>query len=346
MQLADILLALDRNAESEVLLREVVAQRKKFFGEDHPSVPRAMRSLALSQIVQGGAKAAEAQLTLSAAEAAFRKLLAKQRASASTDPLEIATTLEGLGSTLFRRPGRMPEVEALRREQLTILRTSLGEENRQVAGTLRQLSRALSEQGKFAEAERVIREAVALEEKLHGATTPTLISMLTQLGSVLGQLGRLAEAEEFLRETAAEYRKSRGNENRALATTLEQLGFVLGEQDKLAEAEPFLKEALAIREKLASDDWETFNARSLLGANLMRQERYDAAERLLLSGYEGMKVQADWIVAVGKPPLRNALQRLAQLYEATGKAAQAAEWKQELAEFEKANHGINEASGP
>jgi hypothetical protein len=41
--------------------------------------------------------------------------------------------------------------------------------------------------------------------------------------------------------------------------------------------------------------------------------------------------------------LTEALQRLVQLYEATDRPAQAAEWKQKLADFEKAESG---ESGP
>jgi hypothetical protein len=42
------------------------------------------------------------------------------------------------------------------------------------------------------------------------------------------------------------------------------------------------------------------------------------------------------IPANGKLQLKGALQRLAQLYEATGRSDQAALWKQKLAEFDKA----------
>lgn len=48
-----------------------------------------------------------------------------------------------------------------------------------------------------------------------------------------------------------------------------------------------------------------------------------------------MKPREARIPAVGKPRLKETLQRLVQLYEATGRPDQAAEWKQKLAEFEK-----------
>ena len=90
------------------------------------------------------------------------------------------------------------------------------------------------------------------------------------------------------------------------------------------------------REQRTPDDWQTFNTRSVLGGSLLGQKRYAEAEPLLLSGYDGMKQRAASIPTDGKVRLKEALQRLAQLYEATGQAEKAAEWKKKLAEFEKA----------
>jgi hypothetical protein len=67
------------------------------------------------------------------------------------------------------------------------------------------------------------------------------------------------------------------------------------------------------------------------------QKKFAEAEPLLLSGYEGLKQREQQIPpAVRATRLKEALQRLVQLYEAKGRADQAAEWKQRLAEFEKA----------
>jgi len=52
---------------------------------------------------------------------------------------------------------------------------------------------------------------------------------------------------------------------------------------------------------------------------------------LLLSGYEGMKQREDRIPAGSKPRVKEALQRLVQLYEATGQSEKATEWKKKLA---------------
>jgi hypothetical protein len=47
-----------------------------------------------------------------------------------------------------------------------------------------------------------------------------------------------------------------------------------------------------------------------------------------------MKSRENDIPAEAKPRLKEALQRLVQLYEATGRPDRAAEWKQKLADFD------------
>ena len=73
----------------------------------------------------------------------------------------------------------------------------------------------------------------------------------------------------------------------------------------------------------------------MLGGNRLGQTKYAEGETLLLSGYEGMIQRQIMIPLEGKPRLRETLQRLVQLYEATNRPNQAAEWKQKLAEFDK-----------
>lgn len=109
------------------------------------------------------------------------------------------------------------------------------------------------------------------------------------------------------------------------------------ESGKYVEAEPLARECLALREKQIPDDWRAFNARSMLGGALLGQKKYgEETEVMLLNGYEGMKQRENTIPPAGRPRLKEALQRLVQLYAETNRPDQAAEWKQKLAEFNKA----------
>ena len=114
-------------------------------------------------------------------------------------------------------------------------------------------------------------------------------------------------------------------------------------EERFADAEPPARECLALREALIPDDWRTFHARSMVAGSLLGQKKYAEAEPLLLSGYEGMKQREDKIPANGKVRLQESLQRLVQLYEATGQSEKAAEWNKKLAEFDQDE---KKAAGP
>jgi len=107
-------------------------------------------------------------------------------------------------------------------------------------------------------------------------------------------------------------------------------------QSRLAEADRALRECLTLREKQVPDGWRTFNTKSMLGGALLRQKKYSDAGPLLLAGYEGMKEREATIPVEGKPNLKEALERLVQLCEATDRPDEAAQWKQKLAEFDRA----------
>ena len=104
---------------------------------------------------------------------------------------------------------------------------------------------------------------------------------------------------------------------------------------------------LALCEKRFPDDWRTFRTRSLLGGSLLKQKRYEEAEPLLLSGYEGLTQHEAMLPSWGKTWLVGCLKALEHLCEATGRADQAAEWKKKLAEFESAQtNQLQSSSAP
>jgi hypothetical protein len=108
------------------------------------------------------------------------------------------------------------------------------------------------------------------------------------------------------------------------------LGTNLLRQEKWMEVETVLREWLSIQEKTKPDTWDRFNARSLLGGSLLGQGKYDEAEPLIVTGYEGMKALVQKTHPHWKPWLTEAALRVVRLYEAWGKPGEATEWKAKL----------------
>jgi serine/threonine protein kinase len=120
-----------------------------------------------------------------------------------------------------------------------------------------------------------------------------------------------------------------------VAASLTDLTLQLLGAGNFAEAEPFARHNLSVREAKLPDDWQTSNARSLLGASLLGQKKYAEAEPLLVAGYDGLKARANQIPASARNSLREALQRLVQLDESTDRPDRASEWKQKLAQLDQ-----------
>jgi serine/threonine-protein kinase len=114
------------------------------------------------------------------------------------------------------------------------------------------------------------------------------------------------------------------------AAGLYRLGRTLLEREQYAEVEPLLRECLAIRERVSPEHWTTYNARSYLGASLSGQQKYDEAEPLLLSGYQGMIAQLQQIDSLNQRAPEIALERLIQLYKWWDKPDEAQKWKIQL----------------
>ena len=154
---------------------------------------------------------------------------------------------------------------------------------------------------------------------------------MSNLARVYERVGRINDALPLC-EQAFKVRKAAAAAGRHPDTLASMAGLacILLDQKKYADAEPLLRSCLAIRAKKEPDLWNSFNTRSLLGGCLLGQGQYADAEPLLLLGYEGMKQRIAKIEPENQIRVTEALERLVQLYEATGKQEQAARWRQEL----------------
>ena len=98
-------------------------------------------------------------------------------------------------------------------------------------------------------------------------------------------------------------------------------------QKKFAECEPLAREAFEFGRNRQPNDWQRFQAESLLGASMAGQKKYAEAEPLLLEGYQGMLARKDRIAVPDQYHLDLARKWIVQLYQAWGNPVKAAEWK-------------------
>ncbi len=180
-----------------------------------------------------------------------------------------------------------------------------------------------------------LSEALPLLEEAHRASgrIPTVKWIAWTLLDADVQAGQFDKAVALAREQLEQIPASLPADSPQRLGLMAPIGLSLLKVKAWAEAEPVLRENLANREAKEPDAWSTFNAKSLLGWALLGQKRYAEAEPLLKAGYEGLKERADKIPPQGKIRIVEALDRLIELAEATGKPDEAQKWKDEKAKL-------------
>lgn len=176
-------------------------------------------------------------------------------------------------------------------------------------------------------------EAFALHENHPAWAEADRRNAFRALSAVLTDLGDEVALEALHRKNLDTSRAKVPADDTRLAWALGWLIHTLLDAEKFTEAEPLARECLTIREKQTPDDWATFDVQSMLGGSLLGQKKYAEAEALLLPAYEGLKKREQKIPFDDKVRRNEALQRIVQLYEATGRSEKAAESNRELIEL-------------
>jgi hypothetical protein len=184
--------------------------------------------------------------------------------------------------------------------------------------------------GRFSEAIALYESTLKRQEATLGAGHADTLESNNDLASAYESLYRWSDAEAMFRDTLTRRPKSVGTNSPLLAGDLALLAHNLILQSRFSEAEPLLRACLAIRQKVALDDWRHYEAMSLLGGTLLEQRRYAEAEPLVAPGYEGMKAREARISVPDRPSLLEAAMRVVRLYEAWGKPDKSAAWKIKL----------------
>jgi tetratricopeptide (TPR) repeat protein len=234
-------------------------------------------------------------------------------------------TMNRLGVAYWQK-GQLDRSIPLFKELLRIRAKKLGADHEQTINVGANLGVNLKDAGQ-------VKEAIPLFEKAHRASKkhPGLSWAGVNLLESYAQVGEDVRFARLLPEVLSEARKTLPKGSPQRAELLARISLLLLDRKQWTEAEPLIRECLAIREKALPDAWQTYNSRAQLGAALLGQKKYQDAEPLLLAGFEGMKKRADQIPLPGKPRLKEAAERLVQLYEATNRKDEAARWRKELA---------------
>jgi len=195
----------------------------------------------------------------------------------------------------------------------------------------------LSDLGRLGEAEATDRESLAIRRNWYGEDHPDVAYSLRRLADVLRRERKPDEAETMYRQALVMFQRWFGNEHPSVATTLETLAELLRDQGKLAEAKLSARRCVSIREKKPRAIGERSPPAACSAARCWLRP---------IMPRRNLFYSPVTIPARSKPRLKEALERLVRLYEATNRPAKAAECRQKLAEFEPAETAKQPAPPP
>ena len=302
------------------LLEQTLARMKVALGPDHSDTLGTMASLAVAYYTAG-----KPDLALPL----FEQTLEKQKAQIGPNHPNTLSSMVNLAHA-YQDTGKLALALPLLEDALARLRMTLGSDHHATLNGMNTLATAYQKAGRLAESEPLYREAAMGTRAKLTFAHPNTQTYQRNLAGCYAKLGQPEKAEPLWRELAVFWKEKAGADSPQYAAELHPLGQSLLEQHKPAEAEPLLRECLMIRETKLPEDWQTCDTRSMLGGSLLGQKQYAEAEPLLLAGYEGLKQREAKIPVNGKGRLAESLERLANLYEATGDKDKAAKWRNKL----------------
>jgi tetratricopeptide (TPR) repeat protein/serine/threonine protein kinase len=307
------------------LFEEVLAKQKEKLGPDHPSTLVSLNNLATVY---------EAVGQLEKALPLWEQVLAKFQEKLGPDhPLTLATmsNLAGVYQMVGQRDKALPLLE----QALAKQKEKLGPDHPFTLTTMSNLGNAYRAAGQPEKALPLLEQALAKKTDKLGPDHPGTLATMLHLARAYQAAGQLEKALPLLERALAKRREKLAPDHPDTLLTMNILADVYQARGDLAKAQPILRECLTRRQQKQPEAWLTFYTQSQLGATLLGQKQYAAAEPLLRAGYEGLNQRQAQIPAYAKKYLAEALDRLVQLYDAWGKPDEAARWRAELDKLPK-----------
>ena len=366
-RLAQVLLEQGRHAEAEAMLREALDQMTRAGGHDHP------QSLTLRQWL---ARVSHAAGDFAQADKIVAELIPDQRRVLGDDHPETVTLTDFAATVKFAR-GDFDAADPLARDTLDRSRRLFGDDSPRTLARINNLARLQMYRGKLDEAERLFREALEACRRVRGDENEQTLAISLNLALLLMRMDKLQEAEPLLRHTLEMQQRTLGDDDVATVTSLNNLGGLLFQKREFAEAEPLFRAAVdGRRRQFGTGHPETLAVLSNLGRSIRAQSRHADAEPVFAELYrltaasqaparQAALYMSHWgpcLVELGRlteaePALREAHERLtrtsqtrgehmqrvlaalATVCQQTGRADEAARWRDELSR-------ITSATGP
>ncbi len=302
---------------AEAPLREALALSQRLLGESALATLDVVHDLGSLYVKQG--RFAEAEPLLLAA-------LEGRRRALPADSAPVLQTMDQV-AMLYGDSDRLVQAEELYRQALALQRDRHGDEDPFTLALMNNLGQVLKTAGKLPEAEQLAVATLAGRRRVHGNDHPETMVAVNNLAIIYRRTGELDKAEALYLEDYETSRRLLGDEHPDIAVTMTNLGRLYVAQKKFAPAEAILARALALSRKVQPPGYfGTGFTQHAYGDALLGLDRLEEAEKNLFQARD-ILLRA---LGADSPSLTRVTESLVKLYERTGDARKAAEWRQKL----------------
>ncbi len=307
--------------DAERLLKDMISIQTRVFGPEHPFTVKTMNNLAVLY---------QQEHRNEAAEGLYVKVIdIERRVDGPTHP-ETLNALNNL-AVLYAVEGKYSEAAPIYENVLQQWRQQLGPEHPRTLAVMQNLTVLHQGQHDLAGAETLGRRVVEMRTRALGAEhSDTLLSQNT-LARILEEEGKYPEADRLFTRIIYVRQRVLGPRNSVTLDAVANLGELRVDEMRYPEAEAMLRSCLDIQKQTMPSDYRRYWTQTLLGASLAGEQKYEEAEPLLVSGYEGMKENAASVSDLSRQKLRKAGELVVRLYTEWNKPDKADEWRQALA---------------
>jgi non-specific serine/threonine protein kinase/serine/threonine-protein kinase len=218
---------------AQSLLEQVIADRRRLLGHDHPATLAAQHDLALAYKRLGDERAPGL---------ARRTYEARER-TLGRDHEDTITSLDEYADQIRRSD--LPAAERLTRDALQRSRGALGEDARLTMAVACNLSQIFRTRGSLDEAERLNRDVYTRRLKLLGADHPDTINVASHLATILYERGATDESLQLFTSALAGYQRAYGPDHNDTLSVRNNLAVLFWMSKRFAESEKEFREIVA-----------------------------------------------------------------------------------------------------
>ena len=299
------------------LFTKALAIQRRVLGEENSRTLATMNNLAATYFRLGD---------YTDAAALHSKALEIRRRVLGNEHPSTLVTLSNLGE-VYLATGDYAKAEPLLEQALSARTRVLGPDHPNTLTTVRDLGTLRLATGDYAEAERLFTRALDDRRRVLGEQHPDTLTSMADLAKLRQAQGRFADAEALLNQALKGWQQAHAERRADIANLQIALGEIRVAQRKYSGAEEILRDALLAYEK-TPDTWWRYKAEHFLGASLAGQNRFAAAEPLLLSAYRGLARLDSTVPANERYSREQEIQSILQLYTKWGRPDEAAKWQE------------------